>query len=440
MSSRTWNQLAWMAITALVVLVFAQVMTFEFVNWDDLNHLSHPDMTEASWDHFFGLWRRSYYNFYIPVAYSVWFLVGAVEGLLAGRPGQMVFDPSHFHGLNLVLHLLNAGLVFAFLRKILLLQKRSDDIVRWGSFFGAAVFAIHPLQVETVAWVSGLRDLLACTFSLLTLHLMLPSEMGRERSIGSLISATCMFSLALLSKPSAIVVPIAFFLVDYAWLRKQRQGRTNWRVAPLIILAIVFAGLTAWLQSSADMDFIPPLWSGPFIALDTMGFYALKLVAPWPLIPDYGRNPKYLIETGQIYWTWLVTALGFAVLLYQLRKSQILFAVLMVLIALLPTSGLLAFRFQDVSTVADHYLYFPMVFIVLAGALWMGSAKLGRVAAVLFILSCAAYSLMQTQHWKNSEFLSTWELAENPQSFSFLNSRADFYARSGDCQTALGLY
>ncbi len=81
MSTRTWNQLAWMAITALVVLVFAQVIEFQFVNWDDLNHLSHPGMTEASWDHFFGFWQRSYYNFYIPVAYSVWFLVGAAERL-----------------------------------------------------------------------------------------------------------------------------------------------------------------------------------------------------------------------------------------------------------------------------------------------------------------------------------------------------------------------
>src|SRR5688500_7290494 len=212
-----------LAATIVIIatlLAFWPVVTFDFTNWDDYetvarNRYMNP-VTPRSFVHF---WTRPSMELYVPVTYSVWALTANVARLPLPPPGAPMpkspLDPSIFHSLNLVLHLAAACMAMLLLRQFV------DSNVAAAA--GALVFALHPLQVEAVAWVSGTKDVLFALLSLVALwqyvryvkmkvespQLMLASERW-----GILGVATAAFVLAMLAKPTAIVVPPIALALD----------------------------------------------------------------------------------------------------------------------------------------------------------------------------------------------------------------------------------
>src|SRR3569833_3868247 len=141
------------------VALYVPTVKFGFVDWDDDRHLVHnPSLNPVSWSGVAQVWRDPYDRLYIPVSYTVF----AAEAWLSQRVAPGELSPVVFHVGNVLLHTANVLLVFYLLRRLV-----ESDIT---ALLGALLFAVHPLQVESVAWVCETRGLLATLLSLAALH------------------------------------------------------------------------------------------------------------------------------------------------------------------------------------------------------------------------------------------------------------------------------
>ena len=260
--------------------VFYQVRDHDFISDDYIHIVENPYLKPVTLPRVVELWQKPYWGLYIPVTYTAWAAIARLAELPGPGPRAAKLDPRPFHSANLVLHLANLLIVFAILRML----ARND----WAAGCGALLFALHPVQVEPVAWVSGLKDLLSGFFSLLALWQYLAyaaatsssantatarGEIAKvKRGVFHFAVATLAFVLALLSKPTAAMVPWAAWLLDrYVLQRTVRQC-----TVPLIswlFLAVPFAVLTKWSQPDAGIDFLTPLWARPLVAGHSPSFF-----------------------------------------------------------------------------------------------------------------------------------------------------------------------
>jgi hypothetical protein len=191
---------------AVVLLVFGGVLANGWVNWDDPLHvLDNPRLTRLDPQMVVELWRAPYRGLYIPVSYSVFAVEAALGRAVSGTttPAAIVF-----HALSLLLHGGCVALVVRLLRRL--------GASSWAAVGGAAVFAVHPLQVESVAWISEQRGLLAGLFGLAAVDL-LGRRAAPEAAWGTRASAaTACFVTALLCKPTAVVVPLLAVVMEWA--------------------------------------------------------------------------------------------------------------------------------------------------------------------------------------------------------------------------------
>ena len=299
----------------------------------------------------------------------------------------------------------------------------------WAACLGALLFALHPVQVESVAWISGLKDLLAGLFSLAAilayLHAHPPSPKQARRAY---VTAALLLIAALLSKPSAVVTPLIAAAIDLLVLhRPLRQILLPIGVALLLCVPILV--ITRLVQPAA-MSFQPPIWSRPLIATDALAFYLQKLLAPIHLAIDYGRSPKWLHSSRQLYLTWMIpAATGLAIFLARGRLPSLAAGAAVFVAALLPVLGFVSFDFQGYSTTADHYLYLAMLgpAIMLAGLLTKAAetgvstatAKRALTLAVSgLLIALAIRATLQTWHWADSQRLFEHTLAVNPDSLA----------------------
>lgn len=427
MRSRTvW---AGVVVVVLVSLVaFWPSFDFSFLRWDDpVNVTENPYLLRPSWASLPKIWNAPYEGLYVPLTYSVWLLVVAV----AGPPPS----PAVFHGLSTATHLVNALLVFAWLFRLL---PGGGEAPPWhragGAAAGALLFAVHPLQVEPVAWVTCFRDLLSATFGLLTLHLML-----RPAGVKGLSLAGITFALALLAKPSVASLPLVVGAVS---LLLQREGvlMVARRTAPLALLSIVAVWVTRQAQHApGEAD---PLWMRPLVALDSLQFYLAKLLWPASLSLDYGRTTARLMQAGSFAWCWLLPLLllGGAWALRRRWPPALLGAAIFVA-ALLPTLGLVGFAFQSFSNVADRYAYLAL----LGPAVWVAFAVqrsgLKATAPISVALLVLLVLCRQTlSPWKDNESLFSRTLEVSPHSAMAATNLGLTRLERGDAGAALALF
>lgn len=398
-------------LLAAVLVVFAQTVSFEFVNWDDgLNVYQNPFLPLTP-SNLLALWTRPYFMSYLPVAYTAWGGIAALAQLL-GAPTP--FDPAVFHLANVLLHAVNTLLVLALLRAL--------TGAAWPALAGAALFALHPLQVEAVAWVSGFKDLLATCLGLLAIlcYLRWALRAPADRwALGWYLAGITLYALALLSKPSAAAVPLVAWVLEVLALRRPVRAATL-ALAPWLALAVPAALVLREIDPTAVLAAAhTPLWLRPLVAGDALAFYLGKLVLPRALVVDYGRTPQLLRASWWGYVTWLApVALGY--LLWRLRRYRWpLTAGALLVAGLLPTLGLIAIPFQEYSTVADRYMYLAMLGPALAlSCLLVGCQSRPAalvVGLVLVLLGCQ--SALQAMHWRSSVHLFSHVLEINPRSW-----------------------
>jgi tetratricopeptide (TPR) repeat protein len=410
------------------VLLYLATLRFGFVDWDDDRHLvRNPNLNPVSWSGLARVWREPYDRLYIPASYTVF----AAEAWLSQRVspnGEL--SPVVFHAGNVLMHTANVLLVFYLLHRLV----ESDT----AAMLGALLFAVHPLQVESVAWVSETRGLLATLLSLAALHGYIsfitnsPAFKARAYTL-----ATFAFILALLAKPSAVAVPLMTLSLDRFWF-----GR-SWSVvlrslAPWLTLAVVDAVGTSLLQSSDAPEYITPILERPLVAGDALAFYLGKLVAPVGLAFDYGRTPQVVLASWWGWLAWLVPAQIVVLLALVERRSRWLAVVGFTLAALLPNLGLVPFLFQQTSTVADRYMYLPMVGVALGVAVAIDALRSAAnfAAAAVAVVGvaigvCAAITHQQCEVWRDSESLFAHGLKLNPASVIAHYNLAAYLQRQG---------
>src|SRR5215831_8572552 len=164
-----WLPAAGATLLILATLaVFWQVQGHAFVLWDDGLHVyDNPYLQALTLDNIKAFWRAPYAELYMPLTYTLWALTAAVaRGVSPSPPGDAPFTPHFFHMLNLLVHLLSVLVVWRLVRLLLArtLSRTATSPpltrVAWAAGGGALLFAVHPIQVEAVAWVTGFKDVL----------------------------------------------------------------------------------------------------------------------------------------------------------------------------------------------------------------------------------------------------------------------------------------
>jgi hypothetical protein len=411
------------------VIAFSPVLVADYIRLDDhANILDNPHIQRLSLAGFAAIWTKSDLGFYIPITYSIWWLYAGIANLL----GTLKQSAPLFHALNLTLHIVNAFLVFSLLQTLLRFARAkpaalSEAQTRGAALIAALFFALHPAQVETVAWITELKGGLAGMLGLLGILSYYRSPRRATPAI--------LFIAAMLSKPSAIVFPGVLLLVDRILLGKPLKDSVK---APFFFWMpqLPFVLITKYLQPDLNMEFIPSLSQRLLVAADTFSFYFCKVLFPFHLALDYGRSPHVVllrIPGWHMALSALLTVAGVAVVIYSLwRPSQsdqdgapawrgfVFCGWAIFCLAIAPVLGLVPFAFQDFTTVADHYLYIPIfgATLVVLGLLIRLRAAVGAlVISAAILLGLAGLCFSQARHWRSTQTLFSHTLEINPQSY-----------------------
>jgi tetratricopeptide (TPR) repeat protein len=448
---RLWVSTA--ILVAVILTAFWRVTGQDFVHWDDKGHtFGNPYLQHIDKANLLHFWQEPYEHLYIPLSYMVFALLCVLAQMPHHDPSvtsvSTLLNPHVFHVANLILHVGNALLVFALLR---CLTSRVVPSVKspYPALFGALIFAVHPLQVESVAWISELRGQLSSIFCLGTLYTYVsaiqlsdkaPWKLGRYW-IGLLLTI-----LGLLCKPSVITVGLLLVVLD-RWI----YGRP-WRMAimtasPWLVLAVPFVLLTQHAQPVSVAGGTGALWQRPFIAADALAFYLTKFFLPVNLGIEYGRSPAYVLQHTWIYFTWLAPAMiALAIFVFRKRSPWLVAGGLLSLGVLLPVLGLVPYAYQNYSTVADRYVYLGLIgpgligAVALAKAIERDLAKPVYPAAAIGIIVLVGLTLGQVRYWDNSATLFAHAIKINPGSYGVRTNYGISLADLGRTGEAIGQY
>jgi tetratricopeptide (TPR) repeat protein len=411
------------ALFLLTVMVYLPALRGGFI-WDDADHLTENPAVAAP-DGLLKIWSSLAASRYYPLTLTTFWIERHMWGL----------KPFPYHATNIVLHATNAALLYLLLRRLR---------VR-GAWLAAALWAIHPVNVESVAWVTELKNVQSGTFFFLALLAYLKFE--ERRGSGWFALSLLLFAAALLSKPSTVILPLALLLV--AWWERGRVTRVDLvRSAPFFTLAILmslitiaeqhtnveYAGTGEWLLSIGQRLILAGL--APW-------FYALRLLWPWSLAFVY---PRWNLDTRDVaLWFYVLAQAALLVALYALGKRSraraTLFALTYFLIALTPVLGFFNIYYFRYSFVADHFNYLASIGVlalVAAGVVeFVRSRSTQVVVAGGALLALASLSWQRTQVFANDEQLWLDTVAKNPSAVLAHNNLGNIYQRRGELARAL---
>jgi tetratricopeptide (TPR) repeat protein len=384
--------------------VYAPALGGDFVFDDDIHLLENPVIEEGGLRR---MWLTPPENLnYWPVTWTSYWIEHQLWGL----------DPVGYHLVNVLIHAAGACLIWAVLARL-------GVPYPW---LVALVFALHPVNVASVAWIAQRKNVLSLFFSALSLLFYLRFE--QRRAEGSYWLALASYLAAMLSKGAAAPLPAVLLLCAW-WQRGSLRRRDLWAITPFFAVA----ALTSLIEISSQSRVI-----GPDVVREddtpariagagrALWFYLSKAVLPVGLAFFY---PRWQIDAADpLAWAPL---LAFATLLAAawLRRGSwgrpVLFALLYYVLMLSPVLGLFDIYFMRYAYVADHYQYLALVGIValLVGGLGPLLARhISRAAlvgaAVAVVGFCAVGSAVQSATYRNAEVLYRSAIARNPDAFA----------------------
>ncbi|HET6248774.1 MAG TPA: tetratricopeptide repeat protein [Tepidisphaeraceae bacterium] len=424
-----WHErdgLIYALLALLTILTFAPAFFNGFLSWDDnLNVWKNASFNPPTLSSVMGFWKGPFLDLYVPLTYTVWGILSAWAMLPTRDSRGNQLDPQIFHAANILVHVMAVLLAYAILRR--LVGKK------WPAAAGALLFALHPLQVEPVAWVTGMKDVLCGALSLAALWQYIAFAQARANIIECkhprwhYAASLLLFILAVLAKPSAVTVPALAWVIDVLLIGKSWKKATV-TLLPMFALAAVAVGLSIKFQTV-----IAPADGGhvllrPLIAADTLAFYLYKLIFPVWLGVHYHRAPLVVIQHGWLYFTWIApTAVLVAALIFRRRLPWLLAALGIFVAAVLPVSGIVPFSFQQYATVADRYVYVAMLgpALVLAAGIAALLARVGenenrrRILVIVLTVAIGVLgirSFAQAFVWHDNKTLFANALVVNPNS------------------------
>ncbi|MCS7049569.1 MAG: tetratricopeptide repeat protein [Verrucomicrobiae bacterium] len=400
--------------TAVLLTLIAHLPALwnDFVWWDDPTHVTqNPVIRALTWENLQAMFTQPIAKLYCPLTW----LSFALDYQLWGR------NPVGYHLTNLVLHAANVALVFALAHRLLAAERI------WPAFFTAALFGVHPLRVESVAWVTERKDVLFTFFYLLALWAW--TRQARLPVVWTL------FLAAALSKPTAVTFPVVLWLLS-RWL-----GRpvTAVQVAPFLVVSLVIGTVTVLAQATGPEQTIATAAAIPWHVRPALVgycalFYVGKFLWPFALRPIY---PTF----DELHWSPVAYATAFialTVLCFVLRQKQpsLWRGWLFYLVTLSPTIGILP---VGIHVVADRYSYLAILGLCLPLGSVGGQWRVARGVLVVVVPALMYLTALQTTVWRNTETLFRTVLDHDPTNLPALINLTKWYTAHGDLDTAIAL-
>jgi len=417
-------------ILLLTLMVYSNALKNEFlVNWDDdgyiLNNPTVQQLNKESVKEIFTSFHMGNYHPLTTLVYALefkWFK----------------FIPKSYHFINLLFHLLNVGLVYLFIKGL-----TKKNIV---ALITCALFALHPMHVESVAWVSELKDVLYTFFFLLSLIFYL--RFSDNKHFTSYVVSLLLFVLSLLSKSAAVVLPLVLILTDYIQ-NKKIEIKSLMLKMPFFLLSLLF-GIIALKSQDAQAQHLTPDYSAVnsfFVGTYALSVYIFKFFIPLQLSAFYPHPVLNGSSLPLLYYLspLLIAAFVYAVFRIVKDKKAVLFGMLFLFVTIV-----LVLQFFPVggAIVAERYTYVPYIglafifachFEYVYNKLRDNRAMLTSALAVIVILF-SVLSFSRTSVWANGITLFDDVIEKTPDAFYAYHSRGIAYYYAGNYTESLKDY
>lgn len=416
-------------ILVFTFLLYLKSLHGEFLNYDDTdNVVSNAMISHLTPDHLWRLFSRANLYMYAPLTFISYAIDFQISGL----------DPYFFKLTNLFLHLINVALIF-------LLSRRMFKNTAPATLM-ALLFAIHPLNVDSVSWISARSNLLSTLFFILALLFYL--QYLNEKKIIWFVMVILSFFLSLLSKSAGIMLPLTLCLMDYFKKRKITL-KVILEKLPLFFLSFLFGLAAIYFRSdSGDSQSIMEYnLSDRFLMICyALSGYIFRAVIPFHLTAIYAYPLKNEGFLPFLYYLTPVILAGVIFLVSRMKilKIEMVFGLLFFLINVLMTQVVLL---ED-GFMANRYGYLPCVglfFIIAAGFnhFMMGSKRLKNILTISFTLVLIFFSVLTYQRsrvWKTTLTLFNNVIEHSPGSAFAYNSRGIARYSENNIEGALSDY
>ena len=393
-----------LALVLMILAVYAQVYSFDFVNYDDNLYVTENKHTRdgLTWDNVrWAFTTRDASNWH-PLNWLSYMLDVQVFGAKA----------SAMHLVNVMFHVANTLLLFWLLRWM--------TGALWQSAFVAALFAIHPLHVESVAWIAERKDVLSTFFWLLTMAAYYAYV--RRPGVVRYLLVLLAFALGLMAKPMLVTLPVVLLLLDYSPLGRLAGRETDakpfWRRAakvlaekiPLFVLALGSSMMTVYAQRSGkSIAGLEVLSVSQRVANALASYFRYLVMTVWPsgLAVFYPHPGLDLAASLVVVSVVALVAISAGVALLGRRHPYLVLGWLWYLVTLLPVIGIVQVGAQGL---ADRYTYVPLIGIFIMAAWGIGelAARLRTpkpvlaIAAAGVIVASMICAGVQVSYWRDS--------------------------------------
>jgi len=422
------------AILAIAILaIYAQTFHYDYVAYDDDEFIVDNAHVRAGLTPASAEWAvtTSYSSYWHPLTWLSYELDNQLFGLNAGPE----------HAVNVLLHLASTLLLFFALRWM---TRRT-----WLSAIVAGVFALHPLHVESVAWIAERKDVLSTFFAMLLLLLYV--RYAKAPSAGRYLQVAAVFGLALMAKPMVVTLPFVLLLLDFWPL-----GRIEWPLAwpklarpileklPLLAMAAVVSTITYVVQKkNGAMAESIPLTERLGNALVSYVRYLGKTFWPANLAVLYPLHSEGALAVAAS--ALVLAAITIVVVLRARRSPWLAVGWFWFVGTLVPVIGVVQVGSQ---AIADRYTYVPMIGLSIAVVWGVAEAVLARprwekaagAAGGLALLVLAAMAYRQAEYWKNSFTLFEHALAVTRDNYIMQNNMGIVVGREGRSREAMDYF
>ncbi len=394
-------------LTAIIWTVFGQTLGHDFVNFDDDRYVYENTQVSRglTLDGFKWLLTHSHASLWHPLTTLSHMADSQIYGL----------KPRGHHFTNVVLHNLGAILLFLVFRGM------TGSI--WRSAFVAAIFAIHPMRVESVAWIAERKDVLSGVFFMLTLGAYL--HYTRKPSVGRYVTMSIFLACGLMSKATFVAVPVVLLLLDYWPLQRARDFPASRRMIvekiPLFVLSAAASAATMFAQTvtMASLEQLPLLPRLKNAAVSLVA-YLRQIFWPTDLAVFYPHPHDQLNIWVVLMAAMLIVAITLVAILAHQRYPYVFVGWFWYLVLLVPVLGIVQAGLQ---ARADRFTYLPHIGITMLltwtcadlTQRWRNRQIILISTATCVIAAAMILSYKQTTHWRDS--ISLWEhaLAVTPE-------------------------
>jgi tetratricopeptide (TPR) repeat protein len=402
-SAHRWKPfIAAVLIIGTALIVYVPGIHGGFILDDDLYLTQNKLIADA--DGLYSFWFTTLATDYYPVSNSTLWLEWRLWGL----------NPTGYHVTNAILHALASFLVY-----LVLTQLRVP-----GALLAAVIFAVHPVNIESVEWIAQRKGLLAMVFFLLSVLWYLRSQIESPTLNLQYGLSLLAFVLAMLSKSSVATLPLVLLLL--VWWRRDLIRRDWILIAPFFLLTIVMVRINVWFQEQSMGDFIR---SAGFVerllsAATVVWFYLYKAVCPIGLMFIY---PQWKVRVNDpIWWAPLVAFIVVSLILWRARNGwgrSLFVAWSYFVVMLVPVMGFTDFGFMKYSLVADHYQYIAIVSViaVFSGwwSLWLqrgapGGRRIAMATGIVGVGVLIGLSWQQVEIYRDAPTLYLATTERNP--------------------------